>query len=98
MTRSCAATRCTAPVKPGMLMCKPHWFSLPASLRSAIWGAYRARGHDRATYQDHVRAAVDLIDAMPGPFEADQGAFDVSSPVAIGPRGEAIRYEHGRLL
>lgn len=98
MTRSCAATRCREPVKPGMLMCKAHWFSLSARLRSAIWRAYRARGHDRATYQDHVRTAVDLIDAMPGPFEADDGAFDASRPVAIAPDGATIHYEHGRLL
>lgn len=98
MTRACAATRCCAQVKPGMLMCKAHWFSLPASLRSAIWWAYRARGHDRATYQDHVRAAVDFIDAMPGPLEADDGAFDASRPVAIAPGGARIQYEHGRLL
>jgi hypothetical protein len=81
-----------------MLMCKPHWFSLPASLRSAIWWAYRARGHDRATYQDHVRAAVDLVDAMPGPFEADDGPFDASRTTAIAPDGRAVEFHQGTML
>lgn len=96
MTRSCAATCCARPVKPGMLMCKAHWFSVPARLRNAIWRTWRAR--HIAAYRENVREAVDFIDNMPGPFEANEGPIDISRTVAIAPDGARIQYEHGRLL
>ena len=32
----CACHTCTAQIAPWLLMCKPHWFSLPGDLRDAI--------------------------------------------------------------
>lgn len=37
----CHATNCKVPVPPEMFTCRKHWFSLPKSLRDAIWKAYR---------------------------------------------------------
>ena len=32
---------CTKQVKPALWGCPQHWFTLPPSIRSAIWSAYR---------------------------------------------------------
>ncbi len=98
MSRSCAATRCSVAVTPGCLMCKPPWFSLPAPLRSAIWAAYRGRQRNPDRYRARVREAVDFIDNMPGPFDADEGPTDLSRTVAVAPDGRAVQFEMGRLL
>lgn len=37
----CHHPRCSKPVPPKMLACKPHWFQLPRRLRDGIWAAYR---------------------------------------------------------
>lgn len=57
--RRCAANHCTEKVRPGQLMCRNHWFELPAHMRSAIMNAWSAR-HMRA-YQEAVEAARDHL-------------------------------------
>ena len=40
MSHTCHAIGCQKPVPPSMLMCKPHWFMVPADLRSDVWRTY----------------------------------------------------------
>ena len=38
----CDAPGCTSQVGPGKLLCRPHWYCLPAPLREAISAAWKA--------------------------------------------------------
>jgi hypothetical protein len=40
MSHTCHATGCRVPVPPRMFMCRKHWYSLPKSMRDAVWAAY----------------------------------------------------------
>lgn len=40
--RTCDAPGCTSTVRRGILMCRPHWFSLPKPLRDAISESWKA--------------------------------------------------------
>lgn len=40
MMHTCHYPGCTQEVPPSMWGCRPHWFSLPADLRKAVWKAY----------------------------------------------------------
>jgi hypothetical protein len=40
-SHTCHWTGCTRQVPPAMWGCRPHWYKLPARLRTAIWRAYR---------------------------------------------------------
>jgi hypothetical protein len=48
-----------------MFMCRRHWFSLPKSMRDAVWRAYRHGQCDdweiSAAYCDAAKAAVTFI-------------------------------------
>lgn len=57
--RPCAANGCVSLVERGKLMCRPHWFALPAAMRSAIMNAWAGR-HMQA-YQEAVEAARDRL-------------------------------------
>lgn len=37
----CHAAGCTTPVPPTLLMCRPHWYMVPAPLRRQVWREYR---------------------------------------------------------
>lgn len=103
---TCAANRCERPVKPGMLMCKGHWFSLPKAMQREIWRTWRRfhnarfiRGTDpeaylqiMADYREAVRAAVDYLESVP-PTPADAMATD-----ARRRDGSMVRFRQGRLL
>lgn len=39
---TCHAIECKVQVKPAMLMCKRHWFSVPKAIRDAVWANYRS--------------------------------------------------------
>ena len=67
---TCAVASCGERVRPGQLMCKPHWFSLPKALRDDVWRTWRrvqrwagspidARLKEIAAYREAVRAATD---------------------------------------
>lgn len=58
---SCAADTCGAEVKPGMLMCRTHWFALSRDLQDRIRRTFACR--DVAGYQAAVAEARDLIDS-----------------------------------
>lgn len=56
----CAAPGCSEQISLSLLMCKPHWYSLPKRLRDAVWAAYRAgkvTGRLGREYVAAVRAA-----------------------------------------
>ncbi len=97
--KTCAAMTCTAVVRPGMLMCRPHWLALPKRLRDAIWATWRSR--QISHYRDLVEEAVTLIDDLPGPFEAPRkrpSTDAVREVVAIDGAGNPVRFTQGRLL
>lgn len=56
LTHECPAVGCEARVTRAMLACRPHWFALPAQLRTDIWAAHRSR--DRVAHRQAVGAAV----------------------------------------
>jgi hypothetical protein len=57
--RACAANHCQERVRRGMLMCREHWFKLPAKYRSDIMNAWSGR-HVQA-YQEAVEAARNFL-------------------------------------
>ena len=66
-THVCAARGCTVIVAGHLLMCRPHWYAVPAQLRYQVNATYYRRNHrpaDRAAYAAAVRAAVDAINSV----------------------------------
>ncbi len=57
--RPCAAHGCDVQVRPGMLMCREHWFQVRKPTRDAIMAAWSAR--DMQAYQEAVEAARDQV-------------------------------------
>lgn len=52
---------CTKQVPPAMWGCKPHWFALPASLRSRIWRCYRpGQEKDLKPSREYVEVAREV--------------------------------------
>jgi hypothetical protein len=41
MAHTCHAVGCERYVPPQMLMCRQHWFTVPAKLRSRVWSTYQ---------------------------------------------------------
>lgn len=62
MAHTCHAIDCKANVPPEMLMCRRHWFMVPAILRKRVWATYRDGQCDdwepSAAYCDAAKAAV----------------------------------------
>lgn len=57
MTHQCPKEGCTKSVNDRMFSCSAHWWVLPAALRSAINGEYRAHGESaelRALHQQAI--------------------------------------------
>lgn len=42
MSHHCHAIGCEIAVPPELLMCRAHWYSVPAYIRSQVWSTYRA--------------------------------------------------------
>lgn len=63
----CAATHCRKSVPYGHLMCRDHWFALPADLRRKIhWNNKPGR---KAAFANNIRAAIDHIDQAEQTFK-----------------------------
>lgn len=62
MAHRCHAIGCGAAVKPEMLMCRRHWFTVPKVLRDRVWATYRDGQCDdmspSGSYCDAAKAAV----------------------------------------
>jgi hypothetical protein len=65
--RRCAARNCPEAVRPSILMCRRHWFMVPADIRSRVWAAYRP-GQEKvgvsAASGDYLNAVRDAVDAV----------------------------------
>lgn len=58
----CPATGCTRNVPSHMLMCRAHWYMVPAPLRSAVWNAWA--GGAGMLSEAHQAACDDAIEAV----------------------------------
>lgn len=56
MFHTCHAVDCEIPVKPEMLMCRRHWFTVPPKLRSRVWATYQVGQCDLGSDVDVTRA------------------------------------------
>lgn len=61
VTHKCAAAGCGLVIDRGLLMCRDHWFMVPAPIRRAVWRGWRAGGVLDAGYQAAVAAAVKAV-------------------------------------
>lgn len=75
MPHTCHAENCIVPVPPKMLMCRKHWYMVPATLRRAVWAEYRpGQEIDKrpsSEYLSVMRAAIEAVaekEATPLPF------------------------------
>ncbi|VWX62526.1 hypothetical protein [Sphingorhabdus sp. 109] len=77
----CAATHCRKSVPYGHLMCRDHWFAIPAPLRRKIhWNNKPGR---KTAFANNIREAIDHIDQAEQNFK---GVF---------PSGRDARYPAG---
>lgn len=65
MAHTCHAAACSTRCANSMFMCRPHWFSLPKSMRDAVWSGYR-KGQEldwliSSAYADAATAAVRFV-------------------------------------
>ncbi len=74
----CPATGCPRRVGQRMLMCRPHWFTVPKALRDAVWDAYAGGlGAGSPAHLAAVSAAVEAVNAkLRERREADIGEAD----------------------
>jgi len=63
----CHAKACEVVIPPKMLMCKRHWFMVPADLRKAVWREYRpgqeVGKEPTAEYLGAARNAIEAVQA-----------------------------------
>lgn len=62
MPHKCPGPGCPVQVPDHMLMCRPHWYQVPAALRSRVWATWRNGAG--AGYADHSHAMQDAIDSL----------------------------------
>lgn len=61
----CHAKTCKVIVPPKRLMCKRHWFMVPADLRKAVWREYRpGQEVDKEPTAAYLEAAQKAITAV----------------------------------
>ena len=64
-THRCAAPGCNLQVPMHMMMCSPHWNTLPPDLRNRIWDAYKAKEQNKPGAEDELmrqaRAAIQFL-------------------------------------
>ena len=75
MAHHCHAAGCTQAVPRERLMCKRHWFMVPAAIRSCIWASYRPGQCDdweiTHEYAEAARTAVRAVAEKEGRSEED---------------------------
>ena len=54
----CAVPRCTGPARSGQLMCRSHWFDVPAEIRRMVNKTWRAYSTAASTGAPAVFAAA----------------------------------------
>ena len=61
----CHAKACNIVVPPKRLMCKRHWFMVPADLRKAVWREYRpGQEVDKEPTAEYLEAAQKAVVAV----------------------------------
>jgi len=65
MKHLCHAVGCPVEVPPSLLMCRKHWYMVPADLRCAVWREYR-RGQeiDKQPSEAYLRVMYQAIRAV----------------------------------
>ena len=64
---SCAATGCQAQIPRKLLMCRPHWASVPRALKRSVWDSYRpGQELDGEISADYLRAMAQAFAAVDG--------------------------------
>lgn len=75
-THHCHWPGCDKQVPPAMWGCRPHWYSLPITLRTAIWRSYvpgqEVTAKPSAAYVAAARAVQDWIAANHPPAKPKQ--------------------------
>lgn len=62
---TCHAKGCSIEVPPAMLMCRTHWYMVPAPLRRRVWATYRkGQEIDKSPSAEYLKAADDAIEAV----------------------------------
>ncbi len=65
MEHKCHARGCTVEVPSNMLMCKPHWFSVPLQFRKDVWRLYNpGQEIKKKPTKKYVEAARKAIQAV----------------------------------
>ena len=61
----CHARQCQEPVPPSKLMCRKHWFMVPAAIRSRVWALYRPGQEIRKDpTPEYLEAANEAVEAV----------------------------------
>ena len=66
MKHICHAKGCTVPVPRKMLMCRRHWYMVPAKLRAAVWAMYspgqeEGRAPIKSEWHDAADEAIQAV-------------------------------------
>jgi hypothetical protein len=70
----CHAWQCGKHVPRALLMCRRHWFMVPAALRAKVWATYRrGRERDKRPSREYLAAAIEAVAAVAEREEARLG-------------------------
>jgi hypothetical protein len=66
MMNTCAARGCARSIKPGLLMCAPHWYLVPKSVQREVLNTWRAFNASKssdalAAYRAARQKAIDAL-------------------------------------
>ena len=65
MSHHCHAAGCTVKTPPKLLMCRRHWYMVPAPLRALVWKHYRAgQERDKRPSKEYLAVAFQAIKAV----------------------------------
>lgn len=81
----CHARGCTVAVRPELLMCAPHWMSVPKRIQRAVWAHYRAgQCEDKSVTTEWLQAADAAIGFVARAEGRDLRQVEVAALVAMG--------------
>lgn len=62
MSHKCPGPDCSRQVADHMLMCRPHWYQVPRTLRDDVWNAWQNGAG--AGSEEHNQAIITAIEAI----------------------------------
>lgn len=71
MIHACHWPDCKTEIEPKLLMCRGHWFRLPADLRTLVWANYRPGQEITKTPSREYMAVMDQVLAWARQWEAE---------------------------